>query len=436
MAKRPELVITNGPLAGQKFEIKSAPLRLGRSSSNDVHIPDEELSRNHCLFEPVGEDGIRLTDLASANGTYLNGTALGSDPVAVKEGDVIELGSTVVRVGAEPPPAVPPAGGAVDLGLGDAPKAEGEKAAKRRSPLANVLWAVVVLVAAGAIFLVLTAPKEEPAVAPVGVKEAEPVVRELYYERVTASCESVFRYELRLDESGALSVRIDDVPKENRHHGKSQALSSEAVAELNEILAWKALKGIDDEYYGSEPEPPALESWRLKVVYSNCAKTVAVSNTECPEAFRTICDKLEAFSKSELGVWAIQYPRETLIELSQQAVELGNAKWEDRDVNHGNLAASIAAFQEAIYYLETVNPKPDCYAGAVEGLKRSKDELDTRYKDQRFRADRALNLSQWDVAQRELQILLEMVPDRKDDRNRDAKSKLISAEKNLKQGGR
>ena len=80
MAKRPEIEITSGALSGKRFAVPQEGLRLGRSSSNDIHIPDEELSRNHCLFEAVGEDGIRLTDLASANGTLLNGSPLGNDP--------------------------------------------------------------------------------------------------------------------------------------------------------------------------------------------------------------------------------------------------------------------------------------------------------------------------------------------------------------------
>jgi pSer/pThr/pTyr-binding forkhead associated (FHA) protein len=75
--KRPELMVMSGALAGQRFVVGEGGIRLGRSSSNDIHIPDEELSRNHCLFEPVGEDGIRVTDLASANGTLVNGAALG-----------------------------------------------------------------------------------------------------------------------------------------------------------------------------------------------------------------------------------------------------------------------------------------------------------------------------------------------------------------------
>ena len=79
MVKRPELKIENGPLAGRRFKVGNGVLRLGRSSSNDICVEDVKLSRNHCIFEPFGEAGIRLTDLASANGTYLNGADIKVD---------------------------------------------------------------------------------------------------------------------------------------------------------------------------------------------------------------------------------------------------------------------------------------------------------------------------------------------------------------------
>ena len=131
MAKRPELMITSGALSGRRFAVPKEGLRLGRSSSNDIHIPDEELSRNHCLFELREPDGIALIDLASANGTYVNGVQLGAAPRELAIGDLVEVGSTAIRVvgeGAEPVPmpvpsvavktVTPSAAGAVDLGLG------------------------------------------------------------------------------------------------------------------------------------------------------------------------------------------------------------------------------------------------------------------------------------------------------------------------------
>ena len=87
MAKRLEILVTSGDLSGRRFEVPYAGMRLGRSSSSDIHIPDEELSRNHCFFECSGESDVTVIDLSSANGTYVNGEAVSSAPRTLKAGD-------------------------------------------------------------------------------------------------------------------------------------------------------------------------------------------------------------------------------------------------------------------------------------------------------------------------------------------------------------
>jgi len=436
--KRPELLIVDGALAGKRFQVKSGGLRLGRSSSNDIHIPDEQLSRNHCLFEPVGDGGIRLTDLASANGTYLNGKPLGSDPADLASGDVIEVGVTHVRVIGEGKPSFGPRSAAskVDLGFGpDAPAPEPEK--RRRSAVANALWAAVVVLVGVAVYLVLTTDRSAaPVPKPVQAEDENPPVCELRFEKVEANAEGIFRYELTLTPDGVLKGTLDDVPKEDRHLSKSVQLGEAARRTLNEILSFKTVKALEREYAGPEPDPPALFSQTLKVVYTDRSRTVRVVNTQEPAAFRDVRARLEAFSKNELGVWAIQYSRDKLVRLAEESLTLGRTKFEDRDVNFGNLASAVAAFREVLFYLETVNPKPPCHAEASAALEKAVGELDRRYADQRFLADRACNLGQWDVARRELGVLLEMVPDRNDDRHREATAKLLDVEKRMQKGAR
>ena len=424
-------MIMSGALNGQRFVVKEGGLRLGRSSSNDIHIPDEELSRNHCLFEPVGECGVRVTDLASANGTLVNGSALGGDPVELKLGDVIEVGQTVISVVGDQPLPNPDG---VDLGLGEAPNPTAP--VRRRSPLANILWVVAVLVMGGAIYLMLAMPQGSEDAAPVAIVEEEPVIREVFYEKVEATSDGIFRYALTVSPEGLIRVTLDDT-KEDRHPTiPAKQLGEAALKELNDILPLKALREFDREYVGLEPDPPALASWRLKVVYTTAARSIRIVNTQEPEPFRVIREKLEAFSKNELGIHAIQYPRAKLVELAEESVALGRAKWEDRDVQHGNLFAAVSAYKEAIFYLETVDPKPDCITDARQGLEETTKELERRYGDQRFLADRAINLGQWETAQRELSILLEMIPDRDDARNREASAKLVDVEKRMKKGGK
>lgn len=461
MAKRPELTITSGELSGKRFAVPKEGLRLGRSSSNDIHIPDEELSRNHCLFEQREPDGITVIDLASANGTYVNGVALGAEARELVAGDLVEVGSTAIRVvgeGAPVPAAAPkatmkaatPANGPVDLGLGaaaDAPAASGSGSgsapAKRRSPIANILWAVVVLVIGTAIAVVLLFPQaKEPARAPRQLTAA--AVRSslvsLSYEKVEADAARIFRYQMTIDQNGELRVVYDDVPGENRHVDKKGQLSPKALERIHEIFQAQGWNELDKEYTGqSASGENALRSWRIRTVIGTEVREVLVENTVEPEAFATVRDALEAFSQNELGIWALQYSREKLIELSAESARVADLKWDERDVEYGNLSAAVKAYKEAIFYLDTVNPKPEGYPALKERLTKAEAELSQRYKDQRFLADKAINLGDWETAKTELRTLCDMVPEKDDARHAEANAKLVDVEnriKRAKKGGK
>ena len=459
MSKRPELLIVSGPMQGTRFQVGAGGVRLGRSSSNDVHLPDEELSRNHCLFEQSGEEGLRLTDLASANGTFVNGTQLGSDSRELALGDTIEVGSTKITVVKEgesapppppppPPPAAPvraaPVGGPVDHGLGSAAPQGGAPAIRagdakspaqqKRSPIANILWIVAALLVAGAIAVVLYTPREsEKTVVKVTEEKVEPKLTALYYEKVEADASRIFRYQMTIDESGTLRVAFDDVPGENRHVDKKAKLSDAAMKRIFEILETPGFSSLDEEYTGaSVSDENALNSYRIRVVRWNNVRDVLVENAPEPDSFRQVREALEAFSRNELGIWAIQYSREKLLELSEQSMHVADAKWEEREVEYGNLSAAVKAYREAVFYLETINPKPDGYAELKDKLARTEEELKKRYEDQRFLADKAINLGDWEVAQSELKVLCSLVPEKDDPRHAEANAKLVDVENRMK----
>jgi transcriptional regulator with PAS, ATPase and Fis domain len=60
----------------------------------DVRIPDESMSREHALFEQADANWT-ITDCGSKNGTYVNGRLIEPrTPVAIEDGDTIEVGRT------------------------------------------------------------------------------------------------------------------------------------------------------------------------------------------------------------------------------------------------------------------------------------------------------------------------------------------------------
>ena len=132
------LTVANGPLVGQAYAFREPDVyMLGRAAGCYPRLPDEppykDISRRHCLLS-VNPPELRLLDLGSTSGTFVNGARLGppadggltpaGEPGALtlslhaqeagwhalQDGDVIALGdSAVLRVRVRVPPPGQPA---------------------------------------------------------------------------------------------------------------------------------------------------------------------------------------------------------------------------------------------------------------------------------------------------------------------------------------
>ena len=428
----PEIIVTKGPLRGSRFAVPDAGLRLGRSSTCEISIADPALSRNHCLFE-VRDGMLWVTDLASANGTIVNDDSLGAESKALHPGDRVTAGDTVLAIiepGGDMPPELPDAP-KIDLGLG---KQDDEANGGKKAPLRLILWAVAALVVVAAAAIILANPGETTGTtnAPKELPEAPQTLLGFTFEKVEADTDGIYRYALSYSQDGKMSVEIDDVPKENRHVRKTATLSADAQDQLAKMFASDELYQLDSEYTGVPLKPNTLKSFSLRVLRGSRVFDTTIENTQEPAVFKEVRERLETFSKNELGIWAIQFSAEKLVEMSEESRRAADAKWEERDVKHGNTAAALASYEEAIFYLETVNPKPANYGKLCERRDQAAAELDRRYKDQRFLADRAIKLQDWETAKRELRILCELVPDTKDPRHSEASAKLMDVEARMK----
>jgi pSer/pThr/pTyr-binding forkhead associated (FHA) protein len=88
------LVCIEGALKGQEFEIPRGGLVVGREG--DVRVLDEFLSRRHFEVHRDGQGTIRVRDLGSRNGTFLN--TLPARDTKVHAGDEIRAGVNRFRV--------------------------------------------------------------------------------------------------------------------------------------------------------------------------------------------------------------------------------------------------------------------------------------------------------------------------------------------------
>jgi hypothetical protein len=90
----PFLVFKDGPLAGRRFPIETQVV-LGREKT-DIVVDDPEVSRQHALMRWV-EGRLELSDLRSANGTFVNGRRLDQSG-ELHDGDVVKIGMTSILV--------------------------------------------------------------------------------------------------------------------------------------------------------------------------------------------------------------------------------------------------------------------------------------------------------------------------------------------------
>src|SRR5579862_1499070 len=98
---------------GREFPLPTeSHIVIGRVSDVDVLLLDEKVSRKHAKVTTQGGK-VFLEDLASKNGTFVNGAKIRS--LELKEGDEIVIGSSTIKLASRgeakprlPQPAVPP----------------------------------------------------------------------------------------------------------------------------------------------------------------------------------------------------------------------------------------------------------------------------------------------------------------------------------------
>jgi pSer/pThr/pTyr-binding forkhead associated (FHA) protein len=83
----------NKPFA---FELMPGLNRLGRNPTNDCRVPDASVSSFHCEVTLEPDKTVHVRDLASTNGTFIDGVqALDGD---VRPGQVLRLGTVELRL--------------------------------------------------------------------------------------------------------------------------------------------------------------------------------------------------------------------------------------------------------------------------------------------------------------------------------------------------
>lgn len=423
--KSVHLIVEKGVDKGKEFTVPPQGARLGRSSKNDIVLEDPLLSRHHCRVFFKNSD-IYVADLGSSNHTLVNDKPIVEEKL--NAGDHFTIGDTTIKVaysGASTTDGLKSPN--VDLGLHPESVNTAQKKKIGVKPL--LIFAGLAIAFAFAVWIpkMINASKDKTFSTPTELEK--PKTLEIDYEKIEADQNNIFRYKLNLSKDNMISIEIDDVINK-RTVRKEKTVDNDLLESLIRQIENSGFFDMNTEYTGIQPD--VLNQANLSITIDRLTHNVKVQNRPEPEAFKDLRERIEVFGKNELGLWAIQFSTEKLIEMANEEYLLGKKMFAEREVKYSNLADALSNFKKTEIDLETVEPKPDFYADAIASQEECKKILSEKYNELNFQAERSMRLKEWSNAANSLRIIQELVPDRSDERNQQARKNLLNVEEHMK----
>ncbi len=430
MIEQATMVVEKGPDTGKTVTVPEQGLRIGRSSRNDLVLRDPAMSRFHCRVYPIPGKGLFVADLGSSNDTCVNDKPV--QEARLHENDRLAVGETILRVVNDGTGAAEPL---IDLGLARQANT-GYKGIRRKDPRSKrwtlILGTVAILALAALAGLSVLIwrdlprhelpPPDPPAPAPVNI--------DIYYEKIEANPNNIFRYFMTLNDN-RLILEIDDI-ENHRQVRKSATLDDSLVRELMLVIDSSGFFDLAPEYQGIAPD--IHERSEIRVTLGTRTHRCVVLNRVAPDIFNQVSERLEVLAQNELGTAALALAPEKLQEKAHDAYLLGRSLYDERALRHENLYRAIRSFREVEWYLETIEPKPDFYRDAVARRQQTERDLEDRLKNLEFLAERAIKGRDWNEAAIHLRTILNTMPDRSDRRHERTVTRLLDVERRLERG--
>ena len=90
------LRVVRGPDQGQVFDLSSGGCYIIGRQAGDIPLSDAKVSQRHAEIKILGPENHFIIDLASTNGTFLNGTRV--ERHKIWHGDELLLGETLLQI--------------------------------------------------------------------------------------------------------------------------------------------------------------------------------------------------------------------------------------------------------------------------------------------------------------------------------------------------
>ena len=103
----------------------------------------------------------------------------------------------------------------------------------------------------------------------------------------------------------------------------------------------------------------------------------------------------------------------------------------EKAVSEGNIYRAYRYYTEAASLIEGCNPKPSFFSAMEIKLQKSKNEFEKQYNGFMFSYKKSIKLKEYVEAKKNLEAILQLIPDKKDQRNKEASQLLKKINKFL-----
>lgn len=483
-----KLFYLDGKKAGDAFVLIPPGISIGREMDNDIVLDSEGSSRYHSKLE-WGEDGWKVRDLGSTNGTKVNGVKI-TAPTLLKEGDKIKIGSQILLFGEKLYNGLSEK--ASQKTVGDEKKTESHStptlteispeelnkdkklpfldffdkknngksmlggfedkinifskketgslgvpadASKKRR--AHLLFYVIVILTAFillSLFVLIEKMYSDAPQKTIKSSLAEPrgIPLTVIYEKQITTADNIFRYELTI-RGDIITVTRDDLKCHVRFK-KEKQITKEQLRDIEDGVKQTDFMNLQPPQAGVSSDG-VDEVKELVIAYGKNLNSIRIKNTFEPTAFKEIVRLLEDFSETVLNIPPVSLTAAEMQEEAQIAFDKAEQLFLNYQAQDANLKEALKRYQVVVELLEYFEPKPAMYDKAFSQLQEVKRILLEEIKAHNSNVIRYQRLNDWDKAKEEYRkIMNKLEPD--DKRHQQARDKILKIEKNTKSGGK